>query len=235
MKREMVGTVCAKLSEYRGTKEYRLKHTTEERQTLFNELLDIVYEEDDARQMAKKKFAKAIVEDATQYPGFFTSPASAKYHGAYEGGLFDHCMAVYEAALYISGAMSYDPSEVDFMACVFHDLCKVGAYKLDKNRSSEEKPVWTYADNDGISHGPESLRRLLNSIIELSDQIMLPITVSLKEVIPSKEWQFAIAQHMGAFGMNNEDTINYGKNCEKFQEVLILHTADMIASKTYGV
>ena len=26
--------------------------------------------------------------------GFFTAPASTKYHGAYEGGLFDHSLAV---------------------------------------------------------------------------------------------------------------------------------------------
>ena len=28
--------------------------------------------------------------------GFFTAPASTKYHGAYEGGLFDHSLAVTE-------------------------------------------------------------------------------------------------------------------------------------------
>lgn len=217
------------LTEYRKS-----KHTTEERKVFFNYLLDLVYEEDDTEQATKKKFAKAIVEeDFEQYPGFFTSPASAKYHGAYEGGLFDHCMAVYEAALKIGPAMGYNATEIDFMACMFHDLCKVGAYKLDKNRSTEEKPVYNYADNDGISHGSESLRRLLNSIIEISGYV--EYYIPLRSVIPSKEWQFAIAQHMGAFCMNNEDTINFGKNCEKHQEVLLLHTADMIASKTYGV
>ena len=28
--------------------------------------------------------------------GYFTAPASTKYHGAYEGGLFDHSWTVYQ-------------------------------------------------------------------------------------------------------------------------------------------
>lgn len=34
-------------------------------------------------------FPQNIVEKLTE-GGFFTAPASTKYHGAYEGGLFDH-------------------------------------------------------------------------------------------------------------------------------------------------
>ena len=37
--------------------------------------------------------------------GFFTAPASTKYHGAYEGGLFDHSYAVTTNLLRLSEAL----------------------------------------------------------------------------------------------------------------------------------
>jgi hypothetical protein len=36
---------------------------------------------------------------------------------------------------------------------------------------------------------------------------------------------------MGAFSEDSLQRTNYGKACEKYPEVLLLHTADMIASK----
>lgn len=41
-------------------------------------------------------FPQNIVEKLTE-GGFFTAPASTKYHGAYEGGLFDHSRNVTSA------------------------------------------------------------------------------------------------------------------------------------------
>ena len=41
-------------------------------------------------------FPQDIAEKLTE-SGFFTAPASTKYHGAYEGGLFDHSYNVASA------------------------------------------------------------------------------------------------------------------------------------------
>jgi len=34
--------------------------------------------------------------------GFFTAPASTKYHGSYEGGLFDHSLEVAEVLVQLT-------------------------------------------------------------------------------------------------------------------------------------
>lgn len=147
-----------------------------------------------------------------KYEEFIHSPASAKYHGAYDGGLFDHSIAVYECAINLASAFNMDYEYIDPIACIFHDLCKVGSYGYN---TSDHK--YFYKDNLGLPHGSESLRRILKSGIPISNE----------------NWEFAVAYHMGAFNANNEDTINFGKMCEKYPEVLLLHTADMMASKLY--
>lgn len=151
-----------------------------------------------------------------KFNGFTTSPASCKYHGSFIGGLFVHSMGVYEAALKMASA--HNVPWVDPIACIFHDVCKVGAYEIDEYKSTPEKTAFKYANNLGLPHGSESVRRLLKAGVQLSDA-----------------WEFAIAYHMGAFNANSEDTINFGKMCEKYPQVLLLHNADMVASKIYGV
>ena len=159
----------------------------------------------------------AIAKLIEKFPQFYYSPASCKYHGAYEGGLFDHSIAVFEAALRL--AVAHEVTYVDPVACIFHDLCKVGSYAVDTVKSTPEKPVFKYCENLGLPHGSESLRRILSAGYPLSGE----------------PWQFAVAYHMGAFNMNSEDTINFGKMCERYNCVLLLHSADMLASKIYGI
>ena len=160
---------------------------------------------------------KILAKCMEVYPSFYISPASCKYHGAYEGGLFDHSIAVFEAALKL--AKIHEVNYVDPVACILHDLCKVGSYGVDTIKSTPEKPVFKYCENLGLQHGSESLRRILG--------LGYPLT--------GENWQFAVAYHMGAFNANTEDTINFGKMCERYNEVLLLHNADMVASKIYGI
>lgn len=143
-----------------------------------------------------------------KYPEFLSSPASAKYHGAYPGGLFEHSVAVFLCAKELQSVFKVD--HVDPIACIFHDLCKVGSYGFN-----DKDNKYFYKDNLGLPHGSESLRRIMKCGVQLS----------------SEAWEFAVAYHMGAFNANNEETINFGKMCEKYPEVLLLHTADMMASK----
>lgn len=148
--------------------------------------------------------------------GFFSSPASTKYHGAYDGGLFDHSLEVYRCALKLAKAFDMDDiNKISFEACMFHDLCKVGLYKkshlIQTNGSS-----YVYADNYvALPHGSESVLRINRLGIK----------------IPRK-WEIAVAYHMGAFEADNVRT--YGNYCERIPELLLLHTADMMASKIAG-
>lgn len=61
--------------------------------------------------------------------GFFTSPASTKYHGCYEGGLADHCMGLYKLFNGYNVFLDLNvPQDSVVITSFAHDLCKVGAY-----------------------------------------------------------------------------------------------------------
>ena len=59
--------------------------------------------------------------------GFFTSPASTKYHGNYEGGLFDHSFAVASELVYLTNQLNlkWNNPRSPYIVGMFHDLCKI--------------------------------------------------------------------------------------------------------------
>ena len=61
--------------------------------------------------------------------GFFTSPASTKFHNNHEGGLADHSLAVYRQLKAYNTFLSLDLTDANIIiAALLHDLCKMGAY-----------------------------------------------------------------------------------------------------------
>ena len=58
--------------------------------------------------------------------GFFTAPASTKYHGAYEGGLFDHSFSVYQQLKLLTqrNGLAWQLDTSPFVVGMYHDLCK---------------------------------------------------------------------------------------------------------------
>lgn len=183
---------------------------------LKNELIYSLNNEED------KLIKRAIYKILIKYSTFFNEPASTKFHGAYRGGLVDHSLAVYLAAIRTSNYYGINPSDVNPIACLFHDICKVGKYKLIKDNKSDDGFKYVYNNEyNGIEHGSESLRRLLN--IE-----------GVSELI-SEPWQIAIAYHMGVFGVSNTEMQNFSIMSERYPEVLLLHHADMIATKIYDL
>lgn len=81
------------------------------------------------------------VIDYLEDEGFFTSPASTKYHGAHEGGLAQHSLRVFELlAAYFNWSPDIDKAIAEgqrpfvvtasnlIIAGLLHDVCKVGAY-----------------------------------------------------------------------------------------------------------
>ena len=76
--------------------------------------------------------------------GFFTSPASSRFHGCYEGGLAKHSLDVYELLVELSKGLKLDKKatygqmaitlkpENLIIAGLLHDLCKMGAYVRTK-------------------------------------------------------------------------------------------------------
>lgn len=99
-----------------------------------------------------------------QKADFFTAPASTRYHGAYEGGLCEHSMDVFRMAL--KGMSGYELElslESVAIATLFHDLCKVNFYKVDKknqkvNGEWMEVPFYTIEEKYTFGgHGAKSV------------------------------------------------------------------------------
>ena len=141
---------------------------------------------------------------------FYSAPASTKFHGSFKGGLALHGLTVYNCALKLASGFGFNSDDIDANACIFHDLVKTNLYIPGKFSGFEyDKTQIT------LPHGSESIR------------LMYKYNIPLK----SEAWEFAVAYHMGAFEKDNMDM--YSRACDKYKEVLLLHTADMMATKIY--
>jgi 23S rRNA maturation-related 3'-5' exoribonuclease YhaM len=63
---------------------------------------------------------------------FFYAPASTKYHGNYEGGLFDHSFMVMNTLVDLTrhNNLKWQRDGSPFIVGLLHDLCKIDQYKL---------------------------------------------------------------------------------------------------------
>jgi len=178
-------------------------HTPEERATLLCQFLN--------------KINRGVADHDEYYRltglGFLTAPASTRYHGNYEGGLFDHSYEVARALVWLTEKLNLEWSRVEspWIVGMCHDLCKMDAYK----RNGPDPMDYGYADTILKGHGEKSVM-IASTLLQLTEE----------EV-------YCIRFHMGAF--NHEEMNEYSRAVEKFPNVLWTHTADMIASKLIGV
>ena len=101
---------------------------------------------------------------------FFTSPARARYHSAYAGGLCEHSLNVYDCLVaYLQRervkneyAITADPESVSIVA-LLHDICKIGCYKIssrnvkDENGKWQSVPYYEFQDPLPYGHGEKSV------------------------------------------------------------------------------
>lgn len=148
--------------------------------------------------------------------GFFVAPASTKYHGNYEGGLFDHSRQTMRSLVELtwSNHLIWSRIESPYIVGMFHDLCKIDAYRED----SETLSGWNYNDDSFLlkGHGDKSVM-LLSTLMQLTEEEVM-----------------CIRYHMGAF-TDKEEWNYYTRAVHKFPNVLWTHQADMIASHVMGV
>lgn len=174
--------------------------------------------EDRIKQYLKNKIGNVeryiAIKDLDEI-GFFDAPASTKYHGAYEGGLFDHSFLTTKALVELTEklGLKWERPESPYIVGMFHDICKCDNYIVDPETDR-------YIYNPDITipgHGDKSVI-MLSKYMSLTD-----------EEITCIRW------HMGAYETDTKMWNYYGKAIEKYPNVLYTHTADMIASKIVGV
>lgn len=149
---------------------------------------------------------------------FFVAPASTRYHGAFEGGLLMHSLNVYVQLKKLCDWYGCDASDESIaIVALFHDLCKVGFYKVDmrwrKNEHNqwEQYPTWKHDEDFAYGgHGAKSVF-LVQSFMKLSP-----------------EEASAINCHMGQF-----DATTYSNPSEVYSRnklAWLLHVADEAAT-----
>ncbi len=80
---------------------------------------------------------------------FFTAPASTRYHGAYEGGLCEHSLHVYDCLCsYLERERVKEQYGLEYteesiaIASLLHDLCKINLYRVSYRNAKNEQGVW---------------------------------------------------------------------------------------------
>lgn len=150
---------------------------------------------------------------------FFTAPASTKYHGACQGGLLDHSLAVYDNLLKMTKLYSLNCAADSLVICaLLHDLCKANFYRQGiRNRKNvntgkwEQVEVYEINDQMPLGHGEKSVM-IAQQYISLTPEEML-----------------AIRWHMGGFDVTAAGvggrSLSLAMSC--YPLVAALHMADL--------
>ena len=146
---------------------------------------------------------------------FFTAPASAKYHGAFESGLLMHSINVC-AELNLDPNSKVYPSETIIIVALLHDICKANFYAVEmRNRKNdqgrwEQYPFYVVDDKLPYGHGEKSVY-IVSGFMRLS-----------------REEAMAIRWHMGSW--REGEARDAGNAFGRFPLAVLLHIADMEAT-----
>ena len=167
--------------------------------------------------------ADALLDYLQNKSDFFTAPASAKFHGAYAGGLCDHSLNVYHClSAYLDRErvqelyrLDYTPENVA-IAALLHDLCKIGCYKTGSRNVKgpdgkwQTVPTFFFEDSLPYGHGEKSVY-IISGFMRLT-----------------REEAMAIRWHMGFSG--SEDPRTIGQALQQYPLAFALSVADMEAT-----
>ena len=175
------------------------------------------------RDSIHREGADALLDYLEHRSDFFTAPASARYHGAYAGGLCAHSVNVYRCltdylerervkelyGLEVSG-------ESAAIAALLHDVCKTGCYRAGTRNVKgpdgrwQAVPTFYYEDSLPYGHGEKSVY-ILSAFLRLT-----------------REEAMAIRWHMGFSG--DEDKRLVGQALQQYPLAFALSVADMEAT-----
>ncbi len=171
----------------------------------------------------KREGANKLLDFLLYESDFFTAPASTRYHGAYEGGLLEHSLNVYDCLSDILArprmkevyGLEFSEESIAIVS-LLHDICKVNFYKVGTRNVKDESGRWTtvpyYSIEDTLPYGHGE-----KSVYIASAYLRL-----------TREEAFAIRYHMGFSG--TEDPGNVGRALEMFPLAYALVCADMEAA-----
>lgn len=155
---------------------------------------------------------------------FFKAPASTRFHGAFEGGLCNHSLAVYEHLKFLNQAYGFGFAEDTMALCALcHDLVKCNTYKASTRNVKNERtgqwekvPYYVFEEQESYGfHGPKSVFLV---------QRFVPLDFNEAA---------AIACHMGFSDQTNMNSV--AAVFEKNELAWALHIADEAATWRSGI
>lgn len=172
-----------------------------------------------------------VIEDLETY-GFFEAPASVRNHYNHPGGLLQHSLSVYDAAVMLREGLIKQRPDLEeklpmnsvIIASLLHDTCKANIYRLVSRKRKNEIGMWEDVQEYEVNysqlpmgHGEKSVVMLLRSGLDLEDDEIL-----------------AIRWHMGAWCVDNtqiEQERSYRTAVAQSPLVPLIHSADTISSQ----
>ena len=175
------------------------------------------------QRLVRENIQRDGIEDLLEWldrGDFYKAPASTKFHGAFEGGLVLHSLNVYYQLKRLCEWFECEASpESIAIVSLFHDLCKVGTYKVEMRWRKNDQNQWeqypTYVRNEDFAFGGHGSKSVY---IVHSFMALLPDEAS------------AINCHMGQW-----DSTIYSNPTEVYERNLLawlLHVADEAATYT---
>ena len=155
---------------------------------------------------------------------FFVAPASTQFHSAYEGGLCEHSINVYNRFLnsvrneYGEEYLTDEKMETIAIGGLLHDICKIETFKVDyRNKKVDGNwvtvPYYMVEDSLPYGHGEKSVY-IISGFMRLT-----------------REEAMMINWHMGGFDARvRGGAYGLSEAYYKFPLAVILHTCDMLAT-----
>jgi hypothetical protein len=176
---------------------------------------------DEFERLVRENITRDGVGDLLEWLGrtdFYTAPASTRHHGAFAGGLVLHSLNVYHHLLKLCEWYQCKATlESIAIVALFHDLCKVGTYKVEQRWRKDDNQRWeqypVYVRNEDFAfggHGSKSVYLVHSFMTLLPDEAA------------------AINCHMGQW-----DSTIYSNPTEVYERnslAWLLHVADEAAS-----
>ena len=178
-----------------------------------------------------RKGVEEVLTKLYKEHGFFDAPASSAFHLNEPGGLVQHSINVYEAALSIRDMVLTKKPELKerltddsiAIAALLHDVCKSDVYQLKEKYRKDANGRWeTYTGYDvdysrfPMGHGEKSVIMLLQMGLDLTEDEMI-----------------AIRWHMSAWDLpfqSAEEKSSLNQAREKCPLLTVIQAADGIAS-----
>lgn len=155
---------------------------------------------------------------------FFIAPASTQFHSAFEGGLCEHSINVYNRFLnavkneYGEDYLTQERMETIAICGLLHDICKVDTFKIEMRNKKVDgnwvsTPYYTVEDNLPYGHGEKSVY-IISGFMKLT-----------------REEAMIINWHMGGFDARvRGGAYGLSEAYYKFPLAVIFHTCDMLAT-----